>query len=256
MNGTTALQQVRFPGGFRWTRRVNANRSFHELDLGDVHSRPRLWGRASFEGCTFRDVALDGARLERTSFTGCRFERVRFGHRLMGLIKGCTFERTTFSEVAFGGAQIIESRFVACEFGRVDARDLMFRQTHIQGLVLSGTVSSCNLVDCTVSSLDASSAYVDDLGVVGGSLRDVTWPSHDSNFAVAPSSLIEVMAEVVTKLRPESRARYEEMARLYSVSTSPVVMIARSGFRGMTDVEAAAVMKALRGLEISNTSHP
>ncbi|MBK9063923.1 MAG: pentapeptide repeat-containing protein [Acidobacteria bacterium] len=256
MNGTAAVQRVRFPGGFRWTRRVNANRSFDDTDLGDVHARPRLWGHASFEGCTFQGLTLDGARLERTSFTGCRFDRVRFGRRLMGLIKGCTFERSTFSDVAFGGAQVIDSSFVACEFDRVDARDLTFRQTHIQGLTLSGNVSSCNLVDCTVSDLDAGRAYVEDLGIVGGSLRDVTWPHHDSNFAVAPSSLIEVMAEVEPKLRLESRARYEEMARLYSASSSPVVMIAKSGFREMTDVESDAVIGALRRFGVSKSPEP
>lgn len=256
MSGSAGLQQIRFPGGFRWTRRLNANRSFDEVDLGDVHARPRLWGHASFEGCTFQGVTLDGARIERTSFTGCRFERVRFGRRLMGLIKGCTFERSTFSEVAFVGAHVIDSGFVACEFDRVEARDLVLRQSHIQDLTLSGIVSSCNLVDCTVSGLDAGRAYVDDLGIVGGSLRDVTWPSQDSNFAVAPSSLIAVVAELKPKLRPESWTRYEEMARLYSPSSSPVVMIAKSGFRGMTDVEADAVMEALRRFGVSKSQVP
>jgi len=102
----------------------------------------------TFDGVSFREAILTGAKLDGSSFVGCDFRHAELCRM--------SAQNCDFQSVQFSGAQVVRTKFNGSNLHGLDLRgfdlkDCDFRGTHLQGVNFRG--SDIQNVDLSTSNL-------------------------------------------------------------------------------------------------------
>ncbi len=119
-----------------------------------------------YDGCTFRDCALQEADLSNTVFTACTFERCDLS---MAILKNTSFKEVRFKDCKMLGLRLDDCKHFLLEF---TCEDCLLNLSSFYGLPLKNTVFlRCSLVETEFVEADLSGARFDDCDLAGAAFE-------------------------------------------------------------------------------------